>query len=201
MNKSRKRPKKILPIIKLFIASKAIEELGETREKLAGDLIEEITRLWPKETPPAWETVIKLISKARNSSREVDKPWHLSTLDDYPISSKTIAQIFELKTQGLRTMTIRDAQWLDRLSSIRRLPLEILCRLAQLLSLNEKYSKISKDAFDTNYWEKKIVSLLGNSEERESMIHILRTVPEGLDIITMSEIFRESLKQSKKEAQ
>lgn len=193
MNKSRKRPKKILLIIKLLIASKAIEEPGEKRELLADKLIEEITKLWPKETPPAWETVIKLISKARNSSREVDKPWHLSTLYDYPISSKTIAQIFKLKTQGLQAFSIRDAEWLDRLSSIP-LPLEILCRLAQLLSLNEKYSKISKDALDTNYWEKNIVSLLGNSEERESMMHILGTVPGGLDIIALSEMFRKSLK-------
>jgi len=194
----RKRAKKMLPIINMLITSRALSKPEKKRELLADELIEYIKKQFPKEIPPVLETVVKKISKARNSSRDEDKPWHLSTLDDYPISSKTIAQIFELKTQGLQMLTIRDAEWLDRLSSIP-LPLDILSRLAQLLSLNERYSEISKIDFDTGSWEKSIESLLENPEDRESMMHIVRSVPEGLDVFKMSEMFRGSLKSTKKE--
>ena len=115
----RKRAKKMLPNIRILITTRAIQESEKKRGALANELIRDIRRYFPKEKPPVNETVIKLISRARNSSHDEDKPWHLSTLDDHPISSKTIAQIFQLKSQALRTLTTRDAEWLDRLSSIQ----------------------------------------------------------------------------------
>jgi hypothetical protein len=197
--KQRKRSKKMLPAIKILVISKAIDEPEKKREVLADELITEIEKLFPKETPPAWETLIKLISKARNSNLDEYNPWHLSTLNDHPISSRTVAQIFELKTKGLKEFSIRDAEWLDRLSSID-LDIQILCRLAQLLSLNEKYCRISKEDFDTYSWEKFIVDYLVNTEEREVMMNILASVPEGLNSTVLSEQYRQRFKQSTKEA-
>lgn len=195
----------MLPEIVNTITERAISEPQKHREKLAQELLTEIERLFPGEKPPVLETVVRRISKARNSRRKEDEPWHLGILADYPISSKTIAHIFELKTQGLRRFSIRDAKWLDRLSSVG-LPLQVLRRVAQLISVKERVFEISKPKtdFDTSRWEESIVELLEDSQYREMMLSMAEQDTEGLDVIARSEVFIQhfkDLKKSKKEAQ
>ena len=187
----------MLPEIARMITDQAINEPQKHREKLAEELRAEIKKRFPTETPPVLETIVKRISEARNSHRKEDNPWHLGTLDEHPISPKAIGQIFELKTQGLQRFSIRDAKWLDRLSSID-LPLQVLRRVAQLMSMKERVSDISKTDFDTSPWERTIVELLKDPQYQESMLYMAEYDTSGLDVIARSEVFIQYLKDSKK---
>jgi len=70
-----------LPEIRNMITMSATSS-NESRETLALTLIEEIRKKFPNEIPPVEETVIKLISKARNHEiSPLDKPWSLSVLN------------------------------------------------------------------------------------------------------------------------
>lgn len=193
----RKRAKKMLPEITNMITERAINEPQQHREKLAEELIAEIEKLFPSETPPVFETVVRKISEARNKWRKEDEPWHLGILDDYPISSKAIGQIFELKTQGLQRFSIRDAKWFDRLSSTD-LPLQVLRRVAQLMSMKERVSDISRTDFDTSPWERTIVGLLEDPQYREMMVSMAERDTAGLDAVARSDVFIRHLKDSKK---
>ncbi len=94
----KKRAKATLPAIKELITKRAIGEPQKNREDLADEIIEEIKEEYPKEVPPAWETVIKLISAARNHERyPIDNPWYIHTLKDYPISAEAIGHIIEVQ--------------------------------------------------------------------------------------------------------
>jgi len=105
MEKStKKREKALLPEIKILITERALSD-PRSREELADELIVEIKNKYPHKVPPAWETVIKLISAARNHQPSpLDKPWHLGlTLDryglnkDYLLAAEDIAAIIEVQ--------------------------------------------------------------------------------------------------------
>lgn len=120
--KVRKRAKVMLPVIKLLITTRALSEPDKGREQLAGELVEDIERQFPKEIPPAWETVIKLISKARNEEGwPLALPWHMDTLREYDLNSAVIPLL--LREQVKRTdenrhpVTIGEALWASRLYS------------------------------------------------------------------------------------
>jgi hypothetical protein len=196
----RKRAKKMLPTIKILISSRAIQESEKKRGILANELIRDIKRNFPKEKTPAKDTIVKLISRARNSNRDEDKPWHLCTFEDNPISSKTIAQIFELKTEGLKTISVSDSQWLDRLSSLQ-LHIWSLLYFAQRLSLSEKLSQISRSAPDVSDLEEEILNLLRMNPQNQ-MAHgvwVRSNEREGLDVIAIDREIRENLKHLNKE--
>lgn len=197
----RKRAKKMLPNIKILIISRAIQEPEKKRGALANELIRDIRKYFPKEKCPVKGTIIKKISRARNSSRDEDKPWHFSTFDDPPISSKTIAQIFELKTEGLQIFSVRDAQWLDKLSSLP-LPVNSLRHFAQQLSLSEKIDQISRSTPDMSNIEGEILDILRKSpqEQRAHGVLVRSMEREGLDVIRIDREIRENLKQLNKEA-
>ncbi len=195
-----KRAKKMLPDIKVLITRRALEQRDKPREKLADELIKEIIKSYPKEKPPVLEYVMRLISAARNSHREEDEPWNLHTLDKYPISPDTVAKIFELKIMGLQHISIRDAQWFDRLSSIP-LPLEVLFNCAQRISLYEVYNIISRTNYYDNKVEQQILTLLSNPEE----LKILEITSKsqiahgGINTLELSDQVREAPKQKNKE--
>jgi hypothetical protein len=79
--KRQQRAKAILPEIRNMITMAATSS-NENRETLARNLIDEIKQKYPREIPPVEETVIKLISKARNHEPSpLDKPWSLAVLN------------------------------------------------------------------------------------------------------------------------
>jgi len=102
--KRKPRSKSMLPDIRALITRRALQYRKENRTLLADRLIEEITDRFPYEIPPALETVISMISKARNHApNPLDKHWHLGILDniqDYGISyisSDEIEAIFKVQ--------------------------------------------------------------------------------------------------------
>jgi hypothetical protein len=218
----KKRAKAMLPEIKLLITSTALNQPEVGRMDLADELITEIEKDYPTVVPPAWETVVKIISEARNQSSDEDKPWSMETLnvqeaanvllDDHVlvkrrISSKTIAQIFILKAMGLQAFSVRDAKWLDRLSALP-LPLEILRDQAQQLSLLEKLQEISDNKriknisrikFDTKAWENNLVKLLRDPEWQWQVYKMAKNEPEGKDVVALTSEIRDELKKRNKE--
>ncbi|MDP2729038.1 MAG: hypothetical protein Q8O55_00935 [Dehalococcoidales bacterium] len=131
--KRKTRAKAMLPEIKHLITKSALNS-DEGREGLADKLIEDIKKGFPKETPPAWETVVKKISGARNSRSGLDRPWHLGLLRDHPhLSAEAVRHILEV--QGVLrgyfenvpmspedidkiNLTLRQALWVARLYDV-----------------------------------------------------------------------------------
>jgi hypothetical protein len=155
------------------------------REELAGELIEEITKEFKRETPPAWETVVKKISEARNRANGKDVAWGLGTLDDYPLSPLAVANIFALKTTGLRTISIRDAVWFDRLSMLP-IPSAVVRLLAQQLSTHERIFELTqtKNAparFNAVVFENTLLHLLASPQEQQELQELVEHRPEGYD--------------------
>ena len=93
----------MLPEIREMIIM-ASTSSNEKREVLALTLIDEIERKYPREIPPVEETVIKLISKARNHEKSpLDKPWSLAVLNRlhefniFGINSEAIEYILKVQ--------------------------------------------------------------------------------------------------------
>jgi hypothetical protein len=83
-NKKRQRLPRIKPTIRQLIVSEAIRYPDKPRLALATDLRDSIERMG--EMSPSEETLIKMISDARNQeSSLLDNPWHLGTVKDYPL--------------------------------------------------------------------------------------------------------------------
>lgn len=118
----RKRAKAMLPEIKRLIANRALAEPEKRREQLAEELIKAIKERFPKEIPPAPETVIKKISEARSVWLfDEDKPWRISTLPDYEIQPQSLPRVLQIymdmTKQGI-CLTIREARWIGRLAFV-----------------------------------------------------------------------------------
>ena len=141
----KKRAKSMLSAIKELISRRALQS-NTRREDLADTIIDEIQEKYPSEVPPAWETVIKLISHTRNHEPSpLENSWQLGQSLDLP--SEAIAAIFEvqrllekerdnpgLATAGMKEwteyytdgkmtttawpLTIREALWISRLYKI-----------------------------------------------------------------------------------
>lgn len=148
----------MLPAIKALISQRALSELDKDREMLADELREEIQERYPEEVPPAWETVIKRISKARNyESGPEDAPWHLGTLDDYPLSAEAIHHILKVQKwmakKGERSqVTLRLAKWISRFSKVISKDKDIawLRKVSLTYTLFEILCEISNTDFDTS---------------------------------------------------
>ena len=117
------RSKKMIPAIKELIGrhSNDRDENGELfkREKLADDLIKMINTRYPKETPPAPETIQKLISKSRHyKGSALDKPWSMASLTEYPIPYDAIPYVVALAedfSNSSSPISIRIALWIGRI--------------------------------------------------------------------------------------
>lgn len=121
--KKRGRPA-IKPSIARFIASKVSDEQRKPQETrmpvkvLAFEIREQLKQLG--ERPPELSTLEKKISEYRKRTSPEDKPWSLSTLDDYPISPEALPKVLEEYKLHYRRgfyLTIRQAKWITRLSA------------------------------------------------------------------------------------
>ena len=75
------RAKAMLPEIKELITQMALSD-DTKREVLADEILLIIKKRWPKETPPARDTITRRISEARRKENQspLDEPWHLGLL-------------------------------------------------------------------------------------------------------------------------
>ncbi len=127
MNKQKRlRSPRIKPTIKKIIALRAIRYPTTPRLALANDLRDYIERLG--EISPSEETLIKMISDARNKEiNPIDSPWHLGIMrePEYGISPEAIPYIFQVKEwcdkNGKETpITVRQAFWIAQFCHIHR---------------------------------------------------------------------------------
>jgi|TARA_Y100000310_G_scaffold36202_1_gene34103 hypothetical protein len=119
MTTKRGRPK-IKPNVKRTIYAKALKEKKTPRLALAVELKHLIEEMG--EIPPSEETMIKLISQARNSpASPIDTDWSLASLPEYPISADALPTVMSiyarriLQGDGNEYLTIREALWIARL--------------------------------------------------------------------------------------
>jgi hypothetical protein len=181
------RAKVMLPAIKELITVRALSEPSKSREKLADEIIQQVINDYPAEVPPAWETVIKLISKARNHEPSpLDKPWHLGTLKDYPLPLEALPYVLgALESQNQlarhRELTIRQAFWISRLYNLAELK-DYLWELAWHYAFHERISEISRTAFDTSEYDRML------SYPKELLEYFKRSTP-GIDFKTYKKAF------------
>ncbi len=119
MAAKRGRPK-IRPVVKKTIYSHALKNKNTPRQALAVELrhlIEEMGELVPSE-----ETIIKLISQARNNpDSPIDAGWSLGALSEYPIPTDALPMVMSIWERRITQddtdeyLTIREALWVARL--------------------------------------------------------------------------------------
>ncbi len=127
------RAKVMLPAIRQLIWSYALSS-DMNREDLAEEILIVIKQNHPKEIPPKIETIIRHISKARNSKRSLlDEPWTLGACRDYPVDFPVSSLPLLIKYKSLQfqhiseepdlklhfnSFSIRKAKWIVRLQPI-----------------------------------------------------------------------------------
>lgn len=158
--KRQPRAKVMLPAIRDLIARRALENQEKNRTLLADEIIEEIKDKFPYEIPPVEETVIRRISEARNHEPDAfDEPWHLGTLEKYPIPSEVVPLI--LKIQNLNPsfkVSIRQAKWINKLHHVVT-DINLLSSISLNYTFHEKISIIShSEPFDTSEYDRFLVN-------------------------------------------
>lgn len=103
-----------------LIIRRSLDHPRMPRTKLAEQLQGELEAMG--QDVPEVEVLERKISWWRNHATDdpQDKPWSMSTLDEYPISPETLPKIFLLSQAfgptSMDTVTIRDAKWMARLA-------------------------------------------------------------------------------------
>lgn len=122
MSKKRGRPG-IKPQVKQLIFDRATKNKGTPRLALAVELKKLIEEMG--ELPPTEETMIRLISQARNREpNPLDSPWSLISVEKYPNlfpaeSLPYILRAWVHVRENLEiTFTIRQAKWVARLYTV-----------------------------------------------------------------------------------
>jgi len=171
----RKGPKrsKLKPSVKRLIFQEAIRQRDIPRELLANRLIKEVEE-W-QERPPTLEVAIRYISKARNATKPIDKPWSLGACRDYPTffppaSLPTLIKMQEEQKKFVDVVTdvmspglsIRTCMWIARLQAYihadwmhgeddPQAEHNILFSVASAYATAERTSEtMEEQAFDTN---------------------------------------------------
>jgi len=150
--KARGRPP-VSPVVWSLICNEVQSHPEELRKVLAYELEKKI-RL-KGEVPPTNQTLIKMISKARNSeSSPEDYPWHLDAFDKCPVPADALPVILEIQQHIDKNLSIRLVKWLTRLYVVLRekqflkgneLSYCLYCYLwASMYANREKISEISK---------------------------------------------------------
>ena len=119
MKEKRGRPK-IKSVVKRTIYSHALKYKNTPRLALAVEiqhLLEEMGEIVPSE-----ETIIKLISQARNNpDSPIDETWSLGSILEYPIPADALPMVMSIyerrlmQGDGDEYLTIREALWVARL--------------------------------------------------------------------------------------
>lgn len=141
------------PVVWNLICYEVQSRPEELRKVLAFELEKKI-RL-QGEVPPTSQTLIKMISKARNSeSSPEDYPWHLDAFDKYPVPADALPLILEIQKHINKNLSIRLVKWLTRLYVALKgnqflrgneLLYHLYCYLwASMYADREKISEISK---------------------------------------------------------
>ena len=122
---------KIKDSVKWRIYQEAIKNRAEPRDAVA-ERIEQF--LEDKEFVPSRDTLVKMISSARNRDDPEDRPWTVSALADYEIPPEALPVVMDAWTNELeldRHLTIRQAKWIARLYyALKHEDTHLLCAFA-----------------------------------------------------------------------
>jgi hypothetical protein len=157
--------------VKNYVVSRALGEPDTLRDDLAVKLEPEIREMGY--APPARTTMWKMISAARNREPSPeDEPWHMSTLNDYPMSPEGLAatmEAYQFAAQYHAILTIRQAKWIARLSAVPRqlfpkgLSENELVGLRIIWALRyaqwELWCEVAKESFDTTALDDQLATL------------------------------------------
>ena len=177
----RTKPRQLTPTVKRFIFEEAIRQRNVPRDLLAHRLIKEIDET--PEISPALETAKRYISKARNTTNPIDKPWTLGACRDYPTFFPPSSLLRLMKMQedhkkfaDLMTnatspgLSIRICMWVVRLEPLIKeyfmhgqedfqQESDILFNVANAYSAAERTSEImGEQAFDTTDLDQSVCS-------------------------------------------
>jgi len=106
---------KIKEWVKWYIHTEALKNHAEPRDSVA-ERIE--TYLEDKEPIPSRETLLKMISSARNSNDPEDNPWSVSALAGYDIPPEALPVVMNAWAKAVvegSPLTIRQVKWVARL--------------------------------------------------------------------------------------
>jgi hypothetical protein len=149
--------RRILPETKKQIAGYVLK--SENKEKTRAILADELEVLLG-EKAPSLDTLMRMISRIRNDTNLLDTPWHLGTLEDYPLPPEAIVKIFELRIKTKwDDMTIREAKWVGRLYLLPS-SLDMLRMESSLYAASELISELSDTDFDTSGPDKDLAKIL-----------------------------------------
>jgi hypothetical protein len=64
---------------------------------------------------PKVSTIQKMLSKLPKELDEIDNPWDILSLSEFPIPPEAIPIVLDVSMESKQTLTIREAKWLGRL--------------------------------------------------------------------------------------
>ncbi len=106
-----------IPIeVRDFIRQAAVDFPNVNREKLAETIMEELTENGKR--TPSLEHLKKMISAARNSATDEDRPWSLAASLKVGIPDEANGELLKIRKRCIlagREFTIREAKWVARL--------------------------------------------------------------------------------------
>ncbi len=150
--KGRRGRPPIKPSIKTFIYLKALRERNIPRAVLACELRDVIVNKM-NEVPLSEETIIKLISLARNHPPSpLDNPFSIASLAEHdipPEAGPAVMSIYKKLVSENEGFSIGEAQWVARLYKIIEPP-ELVWYWANLYAEWEKISWMQGTTFHSN---------------------------------------------------
>jgi len=183
-NIKRKRREKVMSDdIRRLIILRATSTQTK-REQLAQEILAEIEERYPNEIPPSEETIMKMISNARNHQPSaLDRPWHLGVLNNLQglgildISAEAVKRIQEIQSALLSDnrppLTIRQAKWISKFH--RLIPDNTIYNYAHLYASYELVCSVSNTPFDTT----QIDTLINDWDKYSSFLrHFYRNLPD-----------------------
>ena len=197
MTTKRGRPG-IKPHIRQLICVKALEN-KTPRLALAielKNLIEEMGEL-----PPSEETMMRLISEARNHPNSpLDEPWSVATLDDYPIPPDVLPVVLELSVhmREFQTFTIRNAKWAARICRTTTKWIE-LAKMVLKYSATEMIHEITKSSFDSTELDLELYTLSTQKEISDKQKNKMFSGSKVGDAMFSREVIEEDIRQMRKQ--
>lgn len=169
LSRKAKKAQKMTPAIRRLIVSEAVRQQATSRTDLAAQLQAGIQARYGELAVPTLETLVKMISDARNHASPLDRPWHMGLLPDHPaITADAVRFILavqdwydhhtprnQLLHNGSEWLSVRQALWIARLYRLVKGESETdvleLQRLSRVYAEYELMHELSsaKGEFDT----------------------------------------------------
>ncbi len=182
-----KRGPRISQTMRRLISKAALEDPKKDRTLLAIELREKLPG-----RPPSEETLVKMISHARNNSvGDQDKLWSSVSLTQYCIPPEAIPYVLKVWARAIekdKPITIREALWVARLHSI--------FKAKALANLEREYERSDQEAPPTKlpyaYKTKlryALTSVLSDMDDIDSLLAFAEVFAVNEKILSMEDSY------------